>query len=295
MLKNSRIKNVKKSSMLLFVILLFVLSAFGATASGWYDTGWQYRKEITIDNTKVSASLSDFPVLIDIIDADLASNAQADGDDILFTDDSDVKLSHEIELYNSTTGHLVAWVKVPSLSSSIDTVIYVYYGNSSVGSQQDVNNVWDSDFVMVQHLEEASGNVLDSTTNGNNGIPVGGSKYFGGVYKKSNIKRKIKPYDDFKERMTIEAYNKVSVGISICIVSIALGLFFSNRVMNTVSSVGVAGGAVWTLIGFLKLFVATHIVLLCWLAAILVIFTLIFRYRKRSIVNSVKWIKGLVK
>jgi len=176
MLKNSRIKNIKKSSMLLFVVLLFVLSAFGATASGWYDTNWQYRKDIYIDHTKVSAALSDFPVLIDITDSDL-TKAQNDGDDILFTDDTDTKLSHEIELYNSTTGHLVAWVKVSSLSDTTDTIIHLYYGNAVVSNQEDVTNVWDSDYAMVQHLEEISGNVLDSTTNGNNGIPQGGVTY----------------------------------------------------------------------------------------------------------------------
>ncbi len=157
---------------MLFLIILFTL--FSQSALGWYDNYWNYRKEITIDHTKVSVALTDFPVLVDITDSDLQSKAQTDGDDILFTDSSDTKLSHEIELYESGTGHLVAWVNVPSVSSSADTVIYIYYGNSLASNQEDVTNTWDSNYVMVQHLEETSGTHYDSTANDNDGTPGGG-------------------------------------------------------------------------------------------------------------------------
>ena len=78
--------------------------------AGWYDSAWTYRKMITIDNTKVPETLSDFPVLINLTtDTDLANNAQSDGDDILFTSaDGVTKLSHEIEKFDSGTGELVA-------------------------------------------------------------------------------------------------------------------------------------------------------------------------------------------
>ena len=90
-----------------------------AYAASWYNASWQYRKLITIDNTKVAANLTDFPVLISITDTDLRDDAQSDGDDILFTSsDGTAKLSHEIEDYDGTTGALVAWVKIPSLSGS---------------------------------------------------------------------------------------------------------------------------------------------------------------------------------
>jgi len=47
----------------------------------WWDNKWLRRKPIVIDHTKVAANLTDFPVLIDLTDADLASKAQDDGDD----------------------------------------------------------------------------------------------------------------------------------------------------------------------------------------------------------------------
>ncbi|MGQ0790932.1 MAG: S8 family peptidase, partial [Nitrosopumilaceae archaeon] len=83
----------------------------------WFDPSWQFRKQITIDHTKVAATLTDFPALVSITDANLLASAQADGDDILFTSaDGTTKLSHEIESWNDTPGKLASWVKVPNLS-----------------------------------------------------------------------------------------------------------------------------------------------------------------------------------
>ena len=84
------------------------------------------------------------------------------------------KLNHEIELFESTTGKLIAWVNVSSLSSTANTVLYVYYGNPSCSNQENPQGVWNSSFVMVQHLNETSGTCNDSTYRNNDGHPVGG-------------------------------------------------------------------------------------------------------------------------
>jgi len=120
----------------------------------WWDSSWLHRKTVTINHTKVAADLANFPVLVDIVDSDLSSKAQSSGNDIVFTDSSMNKLSHEIERYDNNTGHLVAWVKVPSLSSTSDTVLYMYYGNAAASNQQNPTAVWDPNYMMVQHLEE---------------------------------------------------------------------------------------------------------------------------------------------
>ncbi len=152
-----------------FVVLLFP----PARTLAWYDEDWVCRKGITIDHTQVEANLTDFPVLISLdSDADLASNAQGDGDDILFTDASDNKLSHEIESFDGSTGRLMAWVRVPSLSSIEDTVLYMYFGNGAAANQEDVEGTWDGETVMVQHLEEIAGTHQDSTANQNDGTTV---------------------------------------------------------------------------------------------------------------------------
>ncbi|MFQ6070463.1 MAG: DUF2341 domain-containing protein, partial [Candidatus Aminicenantales bacterium] len=64
---------------------------------------FQYQRQIVIDSTKVEADLTGFPVLIYLAsDSDLASKAQDDGDDIMFSDSAGNKLSHEIEYFNGT-------------------------------------------------------------------------------------------------------------------------------------------------------------------------------------------------
>ncbi|MCH7964047.1 MAG: DUF2341 domain-containing protein [Bacteroidetes bacterium] len=153
------------------------------TIEAWFkpsSSSWAYKKLITIDYTKVSATLTDFPVLVSVTDVDLKDSdnggpIQPDGDDILFLKTDGTKLSHEIEEYDGSTGELTAWVKIPSLSSSTDTQIYLYYGNSSSSSQQDAANVWDDNYAGVWHLkEEQSGTgendlYKDATSNSNHG------------------------------------------------------------------------------------------------------------------------------
>jgi hypothetical protein len=129
----------------------------------------------------VTGDLDAFPVLVHITDSDLASDARSDGYDIVFTDsEGRSKLHHEIELFNSTSGELVGWVKVPFLSSSTDTVIYMYYGKSGQSSPtENPNEVWDSNFVEVLHLNETGDGTADefedSTTYDNHGQGGGGT------------------------------------------------------------------------------------------------------------------------
>jgi hypothetical protein len=121
----------------------------------------------------VQSDLQSFPVLLDFVDRDLRNKVQSDGDDIVFTIDNNNTLSHEIELFDGDSGHLVAWVRIPLLSSTTDTVIYMYYGNPDAVNQQRPSLVWDSGFVMVQHFEELSGSRFDSTSHGNNATLFG--------------------------------------------------------------------------------------------------------------------------
>jgi len=137
-----------------------------------FEEGWQYRKKITIQHTKVAGELTDFPILISIRDSDLRDKAQTDGDDILFMDSSGVanKLYHEIELFNKVSGEIVAWVRIPSISSSVDTELYLYYGNLETSNQQFPEKTWNTNFKGVWHLNENPAETIrDSTINDNNG------------------------------------------------------------------------------------------------------------------------------
>ncbi|MFX1484160.1 MAG: LamG-like jellyroll fold domain-containing protein, partial [Promethearchaeota archaeon] len=118
-----------------------------------------YRKDFTIDRTKhLGQNLQDFPVLIDVIDTDLKTKVQSDGDDIVFVSGGKV-LSHEIELfdqnYSPTQAHLIAWVKT-DLTGSVNTVISMYYGNPIIGAQENPTDVWTNSFAAVWHLDEST-------------------------------------------------------------------------------------------------------------------------------------------
>ena len=151
--------------------LFQVPDSIGADSGWWTDTAWDYSKKITIDHTKVDTTLTNFPILVQITDDTyLHSHAQDDGDDILFTLDgnNETKLNHEIEYYNNDSNYVNAsiWVNITSLSSSADTVIWMYYGNSTCGSQEDITGTWDSNFVGIYHFNETTGtDVHDSSGN----------------------------------------------------------------------------------------------------------------------------------
>ncbi len=148
--------------------------------TNWYNDGsggqWEYRQPVIIGAGMTTAvnGLSNFPVLVKItgLSNPVFPNAQTDWDDIVFTaSDGVTKLPHEIEKYDTANGTLIAWVKLPVLSSEGNT-IYMYYGNGNASNQQNPQGVWDGDFTMVQHLEETSGQHLDSTANLNNSTSV---------------------------------------------------------------------------------------------------------------------------
>ena len=135
----------------------------------WWDVSWGYKKQITLSSGQVvgSSDLKNFPICINITDSDLQNHAQSDGDDIAFVNGAeDTQLNHEIEEWNVTTGHLVAWINITNLDFDDDTTIYMYYGNAGASSQEDVPNTWNSKYTSVFHGEQdASGDLIDSTSN----------------------------------------------------------------------------------------------------------------------------------
>lgn len=141
---------------------------------------WGYSSKITISASEVAgAGLLNFPVLIAGTYVQLATVANggnvqnANGYDVVFSLTpyySGSILNHEIVSWNGTNGAVIYNVQVPALSSSVNTVIYVLYGNSAItSSQANPTAVYDAGFKTVAHMNQASGaTLLDSTSTGNN-------------------------------------------------------------------------------------------------------------------------------
>lgn len=155
---------------------------------------FSFYRTITIDFTKVSANQVNFPVLISGVYSYLATVANAgnvtsvSGFDIMFFSSIDAsaanKLDFELESYNQVTGEVNFWVRVPSLSASINTIIYIFYGDSGITtSQENKIGVWDSNYKGVWHLDDGTAlNVKDSTNKNvsvNNGAVVAAGKIDG--------------------------------------------------------------------------------------------------------------------
>ncbi|MEQ9442713.1 MAG: DUF2341 domain-containing protein [Cyclobacteriaceae bacterium] len=149
--------------------------------------GYTYVKQIEILASQVSgtASLSDFPMLVNVTDNDLRTVANggnvenANGYDIIFTlEDCNIQLDHQIEKYNAATGEYVTWVKIPSLSGTANTIIHMYYGNASVSTSTSTTAVWDANYQRVVHLHD---DFNDATSNASHGTNSGSSDIAGKI------------------------------------------------------------------------------------------------------------------
>lgn len=168
-------------------LILLACSIFLSTLCNAQPYGYAYGKTITINASQVvgSTNLIDFPVLLKLVDSDLRSVNNGgkvynrNGFDIVFTmSDCSISLYHQIEKYDSLTGELHAWVRIPSLSPSSNTTIHMYYGNSSISSTNSSSSTWNNDYVTVHHLNQdpssAPPQMLDQSTENNHGNCNGG-------------------------------------------------------------------------------------------------------------------------
>jgi hypothetical protein len=186
------------------------VSVSSSGGPGAWGNGYSYRRAITIDHTQVPADLTNFPVLISGAYSYLATVANggklesASGYDVTFTADAEgtSPLDWEVESWNSTTGAVNYWVRVPSLSSATDTVIYIFYGNASVSTDQsDPEGAWSSDYRLVLHLPNGSSlSVDDSTTNNHsvanaNATAVAGKIDGGASFNGTNAKLTVTALD----------------------------------------------------------------------------------------------------
>jgi hypothetical protein len=149
--------------------------SFSSGSSNWLE-GWNYRKTITVDHTKVAGNLTYFPMLVNISgDTDLGTNALANGYDLRFVNTTGALLDYERENFTTSDGstNALIWIELPSVSSVVDTVTYMYYGNSSAIDGQNITGTWDENganrYSGVYHLSELgtgiSGVYKDSTNN----------------------------------------------------------------------------------------------------------------------------------
>jgi hypothetical protein len=136
-------------------------NAIAFSVYGGYTSGYQYRRTIVLSHAQVpNTDQTDFPVLISGVYSYLANVSNGglvqnpSGFDIVLSADPEgaSNLDHEIDSYDPVTGTVNFWVRIPTLSHTVDTVIYLFYGNPSVTiSQENKAGVWRNGYVSVYH------------------------------------------------------------------------------------------------------------------------------------------------
>jgi gliding motility-associated-like protein len=189
--------------------------------------GYKYYRNITIDQSMVQglSDLTNFPLLISGTYPFLRTMANggqvqnANGYDIVFTDNRGFKLDHQIEKYDPATGEFIAWVRMPVLYTYQNSGLRMLYGNPQVTGNPSVNTVFNKDFRGVWHLNDQN-IITDQTGGGSNGTNMGN----GGAV---NISGKIdgalnfvngdgdfisianEPHFDIQNAITVSAWIKV--------------------------------------------------------------------------------------
>ena len=179
----------RQSQFLILCLLLLFSGGLFAQPSGY-----EYRKIITLNSSQISGSTDhvNFPVMIKLTEADLKSTTNGggvvnpSGYDILFTQsDSTTLLKHELQNYAASTGDLLCWVNLPTLSPTVDDTIYIYYGKTSIYTDPSDTLTWNSNYLGVWHLEDltdAAGayTLTDHNTAANSSGYLGTAREFDG-------------------------------------------------------------------------------------------------------------------
>lgn len=138
-------------------------------------SGYSKRIKLTIDYNKIDSNLSNFPVTVFFTSSqgeEIFDEFDADSDYMkcAFTSDNGTtQLYAEKELFDVSEEKAIYHVKVPSISSSANTIIYYYFDNSHSDNTDYIGaidttagaNVWDSNFKAVYHMADADNARID--------------------------------------------------------------------------------------------------------------------------------------
>jgi hypothetical protein len=192
-----------------FIALIAILLSLSSLSFGSFPTGWLFYLPITIDHTKIDSDLTEWTLVFDQsfnsvltsedgpLDADGLKPMQDGGGDIRFSSDADglnqlaVDVRAAVIDNDPASGELELAINVPSVSSSSDTTIYIWWGKSgetqpAVSDTYGQYNAYDSDTYMVlpfrDWYDRVAARSIDQTYAGapsvnNDGGPIG--KYAG--------------------------------------------------------------------------------------------------------------------
>lgn len=159
-----------------------------SSSNPFLDFGHGY--EITVDHDLIDANLTDFPVLINVSESSGVNNENVTGifDEIgwsyqkLAITDESRSLQYFIDVEYWNVSERLGWLWTSfNVSNLENTTVRLFYDGSAannsdyVGLSGSVNasNVWDINFMCVLHLNQKTGDFLDSSRYQRNASEVG--------------------------------------------------------------------------------------------------------------------------
>lgn len=151
----------------------------------WWDYRYSERIQINVPASEIPVDLTGFPLYIDLSKVNSLSGfwrrADANGRDLITTNNIRLRVPQELVFVDTLTKDGEIWAKV-DLSSTSDSVFYVYYNFNPLDEEPDDIDVADNnnihgqfqvwtDYVAVWHLQDLS--IEDSTGNGYDGTVRG--------------------------------------------------------------------------------------------------------------------------
>jgi len=141
---------------------------------------------LEIDHTKIDATLTNFPIAIKLSSLATGMYAALGVNNLkMAVTSSDGTTQYPVEIECWESGNQVIHTQIPSISSTVDTEVEVFWDSTQddnstyvgVTGSTPAKTVWDSDFIAVYHMAQdpsAGGAcILDSTSNSNHGTPYG--------------------------------------------------------------------------------------------------------------------------
>jgi biopolymer transport protein ExbB len=152
-----------------------------------------FYKTATVNHLQCgTVNSSNWPLRLAVTDADLktvgngGSVQSASGFDIRPYSDAGLTTALDFELvaYTPTTGLLEMYVRLPTLSVSVDVVVYLAFGDAALTTNGSTTTTWDANFVGVYHFGAGGSLTLTDSSqkaaHGSNGGATLAAGYVGG-------------------------------------------------------------------------------------------------------------------
>src|SRR3990167_7090050 len=138
----------------------------------YFGNGWKFEQRLDLNTSGIGLTGNvtrdhGISVRVKSNNTDFWNNIQSAGQDVRFSNcTKDTAYTYHFEDFNSILDDANTWVNMTdTYTSASNSCAYIYFGNSSALDAQNETGTYGSDYNVVWHLDESSGDAQDSTSN----------------------------------------------------------------------------------------------------------------------------------